>query len=89
MKLSLLLRFLARHSLRATVGAAGFGLLGVGIFLLFLPGPGLLVVIAGLALLATQFAWAERALDRTKARAAQARDAARARARRRRPPQPG
>lgn len=46
------------------------------------PGPGLLVIIAGLAVLATQYAWAERALDAAKTRAAKAKDTALRRGRR-------
>jgi hypothetical protein len=30
------------------------------------PGPGVLAIIAGLAILATEWAWAERMLDRAK-----------------------
>jgi len=37
-----------------------------GILLLVLPGPGLLVIIAGLAVLATEFAFAEKALSKVK-----------------------
>ena len=85
-KLSLLAQILMRSGWRATVTVVGFGLLGLGLVLLFLPGPGLLVVIAGLAVLATQFAWAERALARVKQRTANAREAARARMGRDRPP---
>jgi hypothetical protein len=33
--------------------------------MLVLPGPGLLVMAAGLAMLALEFAWAERVLERT------------------------
>jgi hypothetical protein len=40
----------------------------VGAMLLVLPGPGLLVVIAGLAILATEHDWAKRYLDSTKDR---------------------
>lgn len=40
--------------------------------MLVLPGPGTLVTLAGLAVLATEFAWAERTLDRTTTRAAKA-----------------
>ena len=36
------------------------------------PGPGLLVIVAGLAVLATEFAWAKVALDKTKEKASQA-----------------
>lgn len=70
------LRFMAHQSFRLSVAAVGFAVLAVGIVLLVTPGPGLLVIIAGLAILATQFAWAGRALAKAKARAAQARAAA-------------
>jgi uncharacterized protein (TIGR02611 family) len=42
--------------------AGGSVLLVVGIALLVLPGPGIPLIIAGLALLATQFEWARRLL---------------------------
>ncbi len=69
-------RFIARNSWRATVSLVGFALLVVGAIMMVTPGPGLIVIIAGLAILATQYAWAERALDAAKTRAAQAKDAA-------------
>lgn len=37
-----------------------------GVLLLVLPGPGILVIIAGLAVLATEFAFAEKALSKIK-----------------------
>jgi len=37
-----------------------------GTLVLVLPGPGLLVIFIGLALLAPEFPWARRALDRLK-----------------------
>jgi hypothetical protein len=40
--------------------------------MLVLPGPGMIVIILGFAILATEFAWAERALDRTTSTAAAA-----------------
>jgi tellurite resistance protein TerC len=46
---------------------AGFVLLLIGIALLVLPGPGWLMIAAGLALLAPEFAWARWALDKLKA----------------------
>jgi hypothetical protein len=61
---------------------SGFSVLTVGLILLVTPGPGLLVIIAGLAILAHQFSWAATALDKAKARAAQARELALRRARR-------
>jgi len=47
--------------------AGGFTLLAFGIALLVLPGPGWLMIAAGLALLAAEFAWARWALDKLKA----------------------
>jgi uncharacterized protein (TIGR02611 family) len=79
------LRWIGRNSKRAGVTVLGFTLILVGIVLIPLPGPGWLIVFAGLAVLATEYVWAERALRaaRNKARAA----AAKAREKiRRRPP---
>lgn len=47
----------------ATVGAT---LVVLGIAFLVLPGPGIPLIIAGLAILATEFTWAEIWLNRTK-----------------------
>jgi Putative transmembrane protein (PGPGW) len=44
----------------------------VGLALLVLPGPGLLLLTAGLALLATEFPWAQRWLTRLRGHAKQA-----------------
>jgi uncharacterized protein (TIGR02611 family) len=74
-------RWVGRSGRRAIVTVLGFTLVGVGLVLLVLPGPGLLVVIAGLAVLATEYMWARRALAEGKRRAAQAR----AKLRRRKP----
>jgi len=50
-----------RRELRALAATvAGFFLLIVGVLLLVLPGPGLLLVLAGLLLLSDRFAWARR-----------------------------
>jgi len=62
-----LLRPVARGARRALVAVAGSALLVVGLLLLVLPGPGTPLVLAALAVLATEFAWAERALDRATA----------------------
>ncbi len=51
-----------RHVRRIFVVLAGFTLLLVGFLLLFLPGPGLLTIVGGLALLGTEFVWARRLL---------------------------
>lgn len=43
--------------------SAGFGLLFAGVLMLALPGPGILTIAGGLALLATELSWARRLLD--------------------------
>ncbi len=48
---------------RSVVAVVGGLLTLTGIALLVLPGPGFVLVAAGLAVLATQFAWAKRPLD--------------------------
>ncbi len=45
----------------------GTALVAVGLALLVLPGPGLLVVFAGLTVLATHWEWAERLAERLRA----------------------
>ena len=66
------IRWFARSGKRLFVLLAGLGVLGAGLAMIVLPGPGVIVIILGLAILATEFAWAERALDRTTAKAATA-----------------
>lgn len=64
------LRFIATSAKRLAVFVIGAAVLGAGIAMLVLPGPGILVIVLGLAILASEFAWAERALDRAKHNAA-------------------
>ena len=52
----------------------GFVLLAAGVSMLVLPGPGWASIIAGLALLATEFAWAQRLLQTVKETAVTLRD---------------
>lgn len=40
--------------------------------MLVTPGPGLLGVVVGLSILASEYAWAQRALDKAKERASRA-----------------
>ena len=55
------------HPLRwLVVATVGITLLLLGIVFLVLPGPGIPLIIAGLAILATEFTWAEIWLNRTK-----------------------
>ena len=51
---------------RIFIGVVGGLVTIVGTVFLFAPGPGLLVLIAGLGILATEFAWASNAIRRTK-----------------------
>jgi hypothetical protein len=44
----------------------GFTLLALGIIMLALPGPGLLTILLGLGILAAEYVWARRLLDRLK-----------------------
>jgi len=53
------------HLIRVAAAIGGFLVVLLGIILIPLPGPGLLVVAVGLAVLALEFAWAEHLLERT------------------------
>ncbi len=55
----------------------GFTLLVVGAIMLFTPGPGWLAIGLGLAVLAAEFVWARRLLDRLKEQGLRLRDAVR------------
>jgi hypothetical protein len=66
--------FIKRSGKRIAVTVAGGFVVLVGIAMLVLPGPGILVIIAGLAILATEYVWAERLLRMAKERAVQAKD---------------
>lgn len=66
-----------RHLLRrGAITLVGGTVVAVGVALLVLPGPGLLLIVAGLAVLATEYAWARALLDRTRGRAEQVAEAA-------------
>ncbi|MBB6474784.1 TIGR02611 family protein [Sphaerisporangium rubeum] len=55
-----------RLTLRIVVGVLGTALVVTGLVLVPLPGPGWLIVFAGLAVLATEFEWAHRLLQFAK-----------------------
>ena len=69
---SQVLRWIGRNAKRVAVFILGVAVLLAGIAMLALPGPGVIVVIVGLVILATEFAWAERALDTVTERTATA-----------------
>lgn len=60
------LRFVARSSKRIAVSVVGGAFVVLGLAMLVLPGPGILVVVIGFAILGTEYAWAAAALARTK-----------------------
>lgn len=57
---------------RIFIGVIGGLVTILGTIFLFAPGPGLLVLLAGLGILASEFAWASRAVLKTKTIAANA-----------------
>jgi uncharacterized protein (TIGR02611 family) len=71
--LKVVARFLARNGKRIGIAVVGGFLVVAGIALLVLPGPGWLVIFLGLGILATEFVWAERLLNKAKQKAQEAR----------------
>jgi uncharacterized protein (TIGR02611 family) len=68
-------RFMMRNGKRIGITIAGFVVILAGVVMLVIPGPGLLVIIAGLAILATEYVWAQRLLRIARQRFEQAKDA--------------
>jgi uncharacterized protein (TIGR02611 family) len=67
-------RFAKRNGRRVGISIAGGAVVLAGLAMLVLPGPGVLVIIAGLAILATEYVWAQRAMNYAKRKASQAKD---------------
>ena len=63
-----------RLAWRVFIGVLGGGITAIGAVALIGPGPGILVLLAGLGVLATEFAWAGRAMEKTKSVAKSAAD---------------
>ena len=61
-----------RSAKRLVIGVIGGTIALFGIVLLVFPGPGIPVLIAGLAILATEFIWAQRLLKQVKQKASDA-----------------
>jgi tellurite resistance protein TerC len=59
---------MVRHLRRVAVAVVGGIVLAVGVAMLVLPGPAVVVIPAGLAILATEFQWARRLLHRVRTR---------------------
>lgn len=52
----------------------GFTLLLVGVIMLFTPGPGWLVIFLGLTVLAAEFVWAKKLMNRMKQQSTRLKD---------------
>ena len=61
---------------RFAVTIVGVALLLLGAAMMVLPGPGILVIVGGLALLATEYVWARRMLKTAQAQAEKVQEAA-------------
>ena len=59
---------------RVFIVLAGFTLLLLGIIMIFTPGPGTPVILLGLGVLAAEFVWARRLMERVKREAARLKD---------------
>jgi uncharacterized protein (TIGR02611 family) len=51
---------------RMLVAVIGTTVLLLGLLLIFLPGPGLIVILIGLAVLGSEFVWARRIIQRAR-----------------------
>ena len=55
-----------RHLRRVIVAVIGVTVLAIGVAMIILPGPAMVVIPLGLGILAIEFAWARRMLERLK-----------------------
>ena len=56
------------HVKRLIVAVIGFSVLAAGIAMIVLPGPAFIVIPLGLVILATEFVWAKRFLQKMKSK---------------------
>jgi uncharacterized protein (TIGR02611 family) len=59
---------------RIFVAVIGFTILTIGIVLIVFPGPAFIVIPIGLSILATEFVWAKRLLEKVKERIKKTKD---------------
>lgn len=59
---------MTRVAKKIAIAILGTFVLLIGIVMIFLPGPAILIIPAGLAILATEFEWAQRLLHRLRAK---------------------
>jgi len=63
-----------KHAQRLLKILIGFTLLVLGLVMIFTPGPSWLVIILGLGVLAAEYVWAQRLLQRVKEQGLRLRD---------------
>ena len=57
-----------RQAWRVVIIVVGFSVLAVGVAMIVLPGPAVVVIPVGLAILGTEFLWARRLLQQVRAK---------------------
>ena len=67
---------IVRQAYRMIILVVGLTIVAAGVAMFVLPGPGIIVLLAGLALLATEFVWARLLLQRARRYAEKAKDKA-------------
>lgn len=61
------MRAILRHAWRTIIIVVGLTIILIGLAMLVLPGPGIVIIIAGLAVLAREFIWAQSLLNKAQA----------------------
>jgi tellurite resistance protein TerC len=63
-----------KQARKLIISVIGFTVLLIGLAMVVLPGPAFIVIPIGLGILATEFIWAKKLLDRVKSKASNMRD---------------
>jgi uncharacterized protein (TIGR02611 family) len=61
-----LLSNMAGHAKRMVIAVIGSTILALGVAMIVLPGPAIIVIPLGLGILATEFIWAEKLLEKAR-----------------------
>lgn len=62
------MNFFIKYARKIVIATVGASLLVIGVILIILPGPGLLLILAGLLVLSVEFAWAERHVHKVRSK---------------------
>jgi len=63
-----------KQARKLIISVIGFTVLLIGLAMIVLPGPAFIVIPIGLGILATEFIWAKKLLDRVKSKASNMRE---------------